>query len=221
MKKFLVSTFFVVSFIANAFYQRTFGAGTAPLADSVSSNASDTPSFVIAQNTTADSEQPVVSQSESTPAPVKNTVQKTTTPTTKKTTSPVPTPAAKPSTPTPVSNPVPTPTPAPAPVPAPTPVVVPQGKFRNGTYTGSSADASYGIIQVKATIADGKLADVTFLSYPSDRRHSVQVNTYAMPILKQEAISAQSQNVDAVSGASYTSAAFVESLGSALSQAAI
>ncbi|CAN5755098.1 hypothetical protein BH11PAT2_BH11PAT2_02120 [soil metagenome] len=93
------------------------------------------------------------------------------------------------------------------------------GQYRNGTYTGSVANAYYGNIQVAAVISGGKLTDVTFLQYPNDRGESVYINQRAMPALKSEAISAQSARVRGVSGASDTSAAFVESLSSALSQA--
>lgn len=92
-------------------------------------------------------------------------------------------------------------------------------KYKDGSYTGSVADAYYGNVQVKAVISGGKLSDVVFLSYPNDRQNSVRINTYATPLLKSEAISAQSANVDAVSGASFTSKAFKESLSSALLQA--
>ncbi|MFA6076516.1 MAG: FMN-binding protein [Candidatus Paceibacterota bacterium] len=96
-----------------------------------------------------------------------------------------------------------------------------QGTFRNGEYVGSVADAYYGYVQVKAVITNGKLSDVIFLDYPQSRSTSVRINSYAMPILKREAIIAQSANVDAVSGASATSPAFVKSLTSALNQARI
>jgi uncharacterized protein with FMN-binding domain len=91
--------------------------------------------------------------------------------------------------------------------------------YKDGTYTGSEANAFYGTIQVQATISGGKLTDVQFLQYPNDRPNSVSVNQQAMPLLKQEAIAAQSAQVDAVTGATDTSQAFVQSLGSALSQA--
>jgi uncharacterized protein with FMN-binding domain len=93
------------------------------------------------------------------------------------------------------------------------------GQYKNGSYTGTSVDAYYGFVQVEAIIQGGKLADVRFLSYPNDRKTSVRINTSAMPELIQEAIQAQSANVNGVSGASDTSQAFVESLGAALSQA--
>ena len=94
------------------------------------------------------------------------------------------------------------------------------GKYKNGTYTGPVADAYYGNVQVKVTISGGKITDVTFLDYPHDRNTSQQINSQAMPYLKQEAIQAQSANVSGVSGASLTSAAFEQSLSGALSQAA-
>jgi len=93
------------------------------------------------------------------------------------------------------------------------------GVYKDGTYTGSVADAFYGNVQVSAIISGGKISDVQFLQYPNDRRQSIQINTQAMPLLKQEAIQAQSANVNGVSGASQTSGAFVQSLQSALSQA--
>lgn len=98
---------------------------------------------------------------------------------------------------------------------------VADGLYKNGQYDGGIADAYYGNVQVKAIIQGGKLADVQFLSYPSDRRYSVEVNTYALPILKSEAIQAQSAQVDTVSGATNTSNAFINSLSSALSQAKV
>jgi len=93
-----------------------------------------------------------------------------------------------------------------------------QGTYRNGTYTGEAIDATYGIIQVKAVITEGKISDVVFLSYPNDRENSLRISTMAMPLLRQEAIAVQSEKVNSVSGASYTSAAFKKSLASALSQ---
>lgn len=94
-----------------------------------------------------------------------------------------------------------------------------QTQYKDGSYTGKSSDALYGYIQVKATISGGKLTNVTFLDYPQDQRNSIEINNAVMPLLKQQAISSQSAQVDGVSGATDTSQAFVESLGDALSQA--
>lgn len=128
-------------------------------------------------------------------------------------TAPAKTPSALTPKPNPISTPIPTP------IFVPTPVPTPKGQYVDGTYIGSVADAYYGNIQVQAVISGGKLTDVIFLQYPNDRGHSVSINNYAMPILKSEAIQAQSAQVNSVSGASDTSAAFQESLASALSQA--
>lgn len=119
------------------------------------------------------------------------------------------------------ASPVPTPadsTQTPAPV-IPTPQPTPTGKYKNGSYTGSVADAFYGNIQVKAIIRGGQISDVQFLQYPNDRSTSIEINSQAMPLLTQEAIQAQSAQVDGVSGASQTSRAFIESLQNALNQA--
>jgi uncharacterized protein with FMN-binding domain len=128
---------------------------------------------------------------------------------------PMPTPSPTES----LSNTNSTPTDTPPPTPAPTSTPTPAGKYKNGTYTGSVADAYYGNVQVQATISGGKITGVKFLQYPNDRSTSRQINSQAMPYLQQEAIQAQSAQVDGVSGASDTSAAFMQSLAAALSQA--
>lgn len=121
----------------------------------------------------------------------------------------------------PVVTPTPTPVAAkPAPTPAPAPVVQkPAGQFKDGTFTGSVADALYGNIQVAAIISGGKLADVKILQYPNDRGHSIEIAQASLPQLRSEAIAAQSANVDIVSGATQDSLAFSQSLQSALDQA--
>jgi len=123
-------------------------------------------------------------------------------------------------TPAPVTTPTPTPVvTSPAPVTTPAPAPKPVGEYADGTYTGSPADAYYGTVKVQAVIQGGKLTAVNFLSYPNDRNTSRYINSQAMPQLKTEAIQAQSANVDGVSGATDTSQAFIQSLGSALAQA--
>lgn len=91
--------------------------------------------------------------------------------------------------------------------------------YKDGSYTGSVADAQWGTIQIQATIQGGKITKVQFLQYPNERNRSIEINTYADPQLASEAIQAQSANVDAVSGATDTSEAFIQSLTDALSQA--
>ena len=93
------------------------------------------------------------------------------------------------------------------------------GQYKNGSFTGSVQDAYYGNVQVQAVISGGKITDVVFLQYPNDNPTSQYINSQTMPLLKQEAIQAQSANVSGVSGASATSPAFIASLTDALSQA--
>ena len=99
------------------------------------------------------------------------------------------------------------------------PLTAPVGGYKNGTYTGSVADAFYGNIQVQVIISGGKITDVQFLQFPNDRRTSQMINSQADPMLAQEAIQAQSAQVSGVTGATASSGAFVQSLSSALQQA--
>ncbi|HUZ92703.1 MAG TPA: FMN-binding protein [Candidatus Paceibacterota bacterium] len=105
------------------------------------------------------------------------------------------------------------------PTPTPTPTPKPKGLYADGSYNGSVADAYYGNVQVQAVVQGGKITDVRFLQYPDTHGTSIYINSQAMPYLTQEAIQAQSANVDIVSGATDTSMAFQQSLASALTQA--
>lgn len=91
--------------------------------------------------------------------------------------------------------------------------------YADGVYTGPTADAYYGIIQIQAVVQNGQLTALKVLKYPSDRRTSVNINRQALPMLRDEAISAQSANVDIISGATLTSRAFIQSLRGALKKA--
>jgi uncharacterized protein with FMN-binding domain len=91
--------------------------------------------------------------------------------------------------------------------------------YKDGTYTGSVADAQWGNLQVQVVIQNGKITDVPFLQYPNDRNRSVRINTDADPQLTSEAIQAQSANVDIVTGATDSSEAFIQSLSDALAKA--
>ena len=89
----------------------------------------------------------------------------------------------------------------------------------DGTFDGPAIDAFYGLVQIEANVQSGRLVALKVLQYPSDRRTSIAINRQALPILKREAIAAQSAHIDIVSGATLTSEAFIESLGAALRQA--
>ncbi len=107
----------------------------------------------------------------------------------------------------------------PKPTPTATPTPTKASLYKNGTYIGDVTDAYYGNVQVQVQVSGGNISSVNFLQYPSDRSRSISINSYAMPILEQEAIKAQSANVDTVSGATDTSLAFISSMQSALAKA--
>ena len=88
--------------------------------------------------------------------------------------------------------------------------------FADGTFTGPAADAYYGQVQVQAVVQNGQIVAIKVLQYPSDRRTSVAINRQALPMLRDEVISAQSPRVDIISGATLTSEAFIQSLTGAL-----
>ncbi|GGU65334.1 hypothetical protein GCM10010211_33060 [Streptomyces albospinus] len=91
----------------------------------------------------------------------------------------------------------------------------------NGTYTGAPVDTQYGTVQVAATVHAGRLTAVKVLHAPSDNGRDQEIAAYALPRLTQEALSAHSAAIDAVSGASYTSAGYIRSLQSALDRAGV
>jgi uncharacterized protein with FMN-binding domain len=86
--------------------------------------------------------------------------------------------------------------------------------LKDGIYKGKSANYAYGAIQVSIKISDGKItaADAT---YPVNG-DSATINPNAIPRLNQATLKAQSADVDAVSGATLTSASYVKSLQAAL-----
>ena len=102
---------------------------------------------------------------------------------------------------------------------APAAATVTGNSYKDGTFTGPSVDAYYGNVQVQATIQGGKITQVKFLDYPHDRRISQAINNQAMPWLNSEAVQVQSAHVDIISGATFTSEGFQQSLQSALAQA--
>ena len=89
---------------------------------------------------------------------------------------------------------------------------------RSGTYVGAVVQDPFGPVQVRITLAAGKLTDVTAVQLPSQGRSGF-ISQSVAPILKGEAIAAQSALIDTVSGATYTSEAYAQSLQSALDAA--
>ena len=89
------------------------------------------------------------------------------------------------------------------------------------TVTGDAADTRYGPVQVQVTVAGGTITDVSVVEYPSENGKDQQINARALPVLVQETLDAQSSSIDMVSGATYTSEGYLQSLQSALDQAGL
>lgn len=87
------------------------------------------------------------------------------------------------------------------------------------TVTGTVANTQYGPMQVQVTLAGTKITKVTVLQRTNDGAESDEIDDNAIPKLNSETLAAQSARIDAVSGASYTSSGYVQSLQSALDQA--
>jgi uncharacterized protein with FMN-binding domain len=90
--------------------------------------------------------------------------------------------------------------------------------YADGIYTGPAENTRWGDVQVQVTIESGKIVSVTESQAPDDRK-SVTINARAQPVLEAEAIAAQSADISAVSGATYTRRTYTASLQGALDQA--
>ena len=109
----------------------------------------------------------------------------------------------------------------PTPVISTTPSDTATGLYQDGNYTGDSFPANrYGNVQVEAIVSNGQLTDFKIIDYPYDRSTSRRISQIAIPYLMQEAVQAQNASIDLISGATFTSEAFIQSLQSALDQAA-
>ena len=89
------------------------------------------------------------------------------------------------------------------------------------TYTGSVVQTRWGPVQVRITVSAGKITAVDVPQYPQGNGKDQQINAYALPILVQDTLSAQSADIDMVSGATVTSDGYVQSLQAALDEAGI
>lgn len=82
--------------------------------------------------------------------------------------------------------------------------------------TGDSVQTRWGPVQVRITVEDGRLTEVTAVAVPQDNPRDQEISAYAVPRLRSEALAAQSADIDTVSGATYTSEGYRQSLQSAL-----
>jgi len=90
------------------------------------------------------------------------------------------------------------------------------------TVTGSAVDTPYGPIQVKITVRGGTVVDATVTAFPESDPRSSQINAYAIPYLEKETAGVSSVgSVHMISGATYTSEGYLQSLQSALNKAGL
>jgi uncharacterized protein with FMN-binding domain len=94
-------------------------------------------------------------------------------------------------------------------------------QYKDGSYTSDvvQTDRGFGPLQIKLVVSGGKISDVQFLQFPNKPGHTTEVSNAALPLLKQETITAQSAQVDIVTGATQTSEAFQQVLSATLAMA--
>lgn len=105
----------------------------------------------------------------------------------------------------------------PSPTSGPTTAAPPAATPR--TVVGAAITTPYGPVQLRVQLSGTRILAITPLQLPSGYSRDYAINSYAVPVLTQEAMTAQSARIDAVSGATYTSDGYAQSLQSALDQA--
>ena len=110
-------------------------------------------------------------------------------------------------------------TPPTTPTAAPTPTETTSSSVKDGNYTGDTVQTRYGPSQVQVTIANSLITEVTTLQRQQNDPKSERISSQAAPMLRQAVLSAQSAKVSNISGATYTSQSYLQSLQSALDQA--
>ena len=89
------------------------------------------------------------------------------------------------------------------------------------TYTGAAVTTRFGDVQVRITVENGRITDSQVTQVPWNDHKDQEINSYAVPILNQEAVDQQSAGIDMVSGATFTSQGYIGSLQSAIDQAGL
>ncbi|MEO2132606.1 MAG: FMN-binding protein [Microbacterium sp.] len=131
----------------------------------------------------------------------------------------VPAPASTSSSSADASGSTGTSTPSASPSPSTTTTQQNTSGLADGTYTGDAVRTRYGNVQVQITFSGGVITEVQVPQYPNSNREDQQINARALPVLISETTSAQSASIRMVSGATYTSQGYTQSLQSALDQA--
>lgn len=91
--------------------------------------------------------------------------------------------------------------------------------LRTVTVNGASVDTRYGLVQVQVKVRSGKIVAAAAIDYPQGSGQDQQINGQAVPLLEKETLAAQSAHIDTVSGATFTSDGYRQSLQAALDAA--
>lgn len=95
------------------------------------------------------------------------------------------------------------------------------GRAAPATVAGNVVQTIYGPVQVTIRVTDHKITAASVPVYPNGSPHDQQISSYALPQLIQETVAADSANINAVSGATYTSQGYISSLQSAIDKAGL
>jgi uncharacterized protein with FMN-binding domain len=109
----------------------------------------------------------------------------------------------------------------PSPVPSPTPSVEASTASDGRMFTGNSVYTEFGYVTVQITVSNGQIVDVTAVEMPTDEARSAALSARVAPILRERALAAQDASFDTVSGATWTSEAYQQSLHSAIVRAGL
>jgi uncharacterized protein with FMN-binding domain len=93
--------------------------------------------------------------------------------------------------------------------------------YRGATYAAGPSGQPWGDIAVTIQVKGKKITSITSKLTNDSFQHSIQLDGYALPVLRQEALKSNSYKIHTVSGATQSSEAFIESLKSALTKAHI
>jgi hypothetical protein len=119
----------------------------------------------------------------------------------------------------PATSPPTTAAPAAPGAPAAPPASTAPGAGGARTVTGPDVPNQFGDVQVQLTLQGSRIVSAKALQLPFDRQRSYEISQAAGPILAQEVVQAQSANIDLLSGATYTSESYAQSVQAALDQA--
>ena len=103
--------------------------------------------------------------------------------------------------------------------PTATPGAAATGNTSSFVVNGSSADTVYGPVQVQLKVSAGRIVGAVAIDYPQSGGRDREINSIAIPLLQQETVATQTAQIDVVSGATYTSEGYIQSLQSALDAA--